>query len=84
LILTNHKITYDAVMKKTSLPPLFPFWNSWGKCLRYPASLLTAISSHYLAALPANMSAFISHMWQNASYRNLKRILALLLCTNTQ
>jgi len=33
---------------------------------RSPASVLTAISSHCLAALPAKMFEFSSHMRQNA------------------
>jgi len=36
------------------------------------ATLLTAISSHCHATLPAMMSAFNSHVQQNACYRNMK------------
>jgi len=63
-----------------SLPDCPSFERSGGKCLRSPASLLTAISSHCLAALPAKVSAFNSHMRQNAWYRNLKWTLDLLPC----
>jgi len=65
-ILINHKITYGAVIKKTPLPRCHFFERSGGQCHRSPASLLTVISSHCLAALPANMSAFNSQMRQNA------------------
>jgi len=36
------------------------------QCHCSPTSLLAAISSHCLATLPAKMSAFKSHMRQNA------------------
>ena len=65
-ILINHKITCDANMKKTPLPHCPTFERSGGQCHRSPASLLTVISSHSLAALPAKMSAFNSHMRQTA------------------
>jgi len=65
-ILINHKITYNAVMKKTPLLPLSLFWKVKGQCLRSLASLLTAINSNCHAALPPKTSAFNSHMRQNA------------------
>jgi len=39
---------------------------------QYEIIWLAAISSHCLAALPANMPAFNSHMRQNTYCRNLK------------
>jgi len=57
--LTNHKTSYE----KTTLPP---FERSGIQCHRSSASLLAAMSSHSLATLPAKMSAFKSHMLQNA------------------
>jgi len=75
----HHEIIYDAVMKKTHRSRFPSFERSGGQCPRSPASLLTAISSHCLAALPAKMSAFNSHMRQNVYYRNLKWTLEDLL-----
>ena len=71
-------------MKKTLLRPLSLFCRVRGAMpplSGVPA--YTAISSHSLAALPAKMSAFSSHMRQNAYYRiwrNLKWTEDLLPC----
>jgi len=65
-----HEIIYNGVMKNTPPPRCHPFERSAGKCP--PASLLTAINSRCLTALPAKMSAFNSHRRQNAYYRSLK------------
>jgi len=46
---------------------------------QYKTTLLSAISSHCLAALPAKMSAFNSHMRQNIYYPNLKQTFKNLL-----
>ena len=54
--------------EKDTSAPLPPFERSGGQCPRSPASLHTAISSHCLAALPAKISAFNSHMWQNTNF----------------
>jgi len=62
----SHKIAYDAIMKKTLLPPCPSFVKLGGQCHRSPASLLTAISSHHLADLPTKMSEFSNYMRQNA------------------
>ena len=64
-ILIYHEITYDTAMKKTPPSPFLPFWKARGA-----TSLLTAISTHCLAALPAKMTVFNSH----------KRTLDLLPC----
>jgi len=79
--LINHKITYNAVMKKTLLPSLSLFCRVRGQCHRSPASLLTAISSHCLAALPANISAFNSHKRQNSYYREPSKICCDVIVT---
>ena len=63
-ILIYSKITYDALMKTTPLHPLSLLWKVREQCHRRPCS--TVISSHCLAALPAKMSAFNSHMRQAA------------------
>jgi len=52
---------------KSHLCPRYPsFERSEIQFHRSPMSLLAAISSHYLATLRAKMSAFKSHMQQNA------------------
>ena len=49
----NHKITNDTHdMKMTPLPPLSLFCKVRGQCYRFLVSVLTAISSHCLEALP--------------------------------
>ena len=49
----NHKIAYDTHdMKMTPLSPLFFFCKVRGQCYRFLVSVLTAISSHCLEALP--------------------------------
>ena len=65
---------------KRHLRPVNPLLKGQGQCSPSPASLLTAISNHCLVALPAKMSAFNSHMRQNAYYRNLKWTLDLMPC----
>jgi len=51
-IVINHKIIYDAVMKKTPLPTLFLFWNVRGQCQRSPGPCISLsaviVSLHYL------------------------------------
>jgi len=79
-----HEIIYNAVTIKTPPPRCPIFARSVGsvpalRCPRSPVSLLTAISSHCLATLPAKMSAFNSHMLQYACYLNLKWTLEDLL-----
>ena len=49
-----------------TFPSVVRLERSGGQCHRSPASLLTVISSHCLAASPAKMSAFKSHMRQTA------------------
>jgi len=61
-ILIYHKITYE----KTPFPPVALVWKSGIQCHRSPTCLLAAISIHSLATLPSQMSAFKSHMRQNA------------------
>ena len=65
--------------EKDTLLPLSLFCTVRGKYHCSPASLLTTISSHCLAALPAKMSEFSSYMGQNVYYRNLKWTLEDLL-----
>jgi len=65
-IVINHKVTYNVVMKKTPLSQLSLVWKVRGQCRRSPASLLTVISSHCLAASLAEVTAFNSHMRQTA------------------
>ena len=49
----NHKITYDNHdMKMTPLSPLSLFCKVRGQCYRFLVSVLTAVSSHCLEALP--------------------------------
>jgi len=55
------------LLRKRHLRSAAPLMNGQGgQCPRSPASLLTAISNNCLAALPAKISAFKSHMRQNA------------------
>jgi len=65
--------------KRHFCPNCPSFVESAGQCHRSPASLITAISNHCFAALPAKMSEFSSHMRQNALYRILKWTLEDLL-----
>jgi len=53
-------------MKKHLCPRCPSFKRSGIQCHCSPTSLLASISSHCLATLPAKMSAFKSHMRQNA------------------
>jgi len=53
-------------MKKEALPRCLSFERSGIQCHRSLAFLLPAISNHSLATLLAKMSAFKSHMRQNA------------------
>ena len=69
----------SMLLWKRHLRPVAPLLKGQRQCPRSPASLLTVISSHRLAALPAKMSAFNSHMRQNAYCRNLKWSLEDLL-----
>jgi len=55
----------DAVYER-HLCPGFPVLTGQGQCPRSLASLLTAIRSHCLAALPTKKSVLNSHMWKNA------------------
>jgi len=61
-----------------------PYWKSGGQFPHSLASLLTAISSHCLAALPAKMSAFNSYMrktWCELDV-NIRIFVAMLLLHN--
>jgi len=78
-LLIYYEIIYDSVVKKTPPPCSPPYERSGGKFPRSPASLLTAISNHSLAALSAKMFAFKIHKRQNAYHRNLKWTLEDLL-----
>ena len=76
----NHRhFFFNSILKvsmmllwKRHLHPDTHFSKARGQCPHSPASLLTAINSHCLAALPAKISTFNSHRWQNAYYCNLK------------
>jgi len=61
-IFIHHKIIYE----KTPFPHVALVWKSGILCHRSLTSLLAAISIHNLATLPSKMSAFKSHMRQNA------------------
>ena len=66
-------------MKRHLFPRCPSFERSGIQCHCSPTSLLAVISSYCLATLPARMSAFKSHMRQNAQYRNLKWTFEYLL-----
>jgi len=52
---------------KRHLCPGYPLFQRSGmQCHRSRTSLLAAVSKHCHAALPAKISTFKSHMWQNA------------------
>jgi len=60
------KLPVKLLRQRHLCPCCSSFERSRGQCHRSPASLLIAISNHCLDALPAQMSAFGSHMRQNA------------------
>ena len=59
-------------MKRQLCPRCPSLERSGIQCHRSPTSLFPAVSSHCLATLPAKISAFKSHLQQNAWHHNLK------------
>jgi len=62
----SHKKSIFQTFGSISTDSLMLLFTQYNKCM-----WRTAISSHGLAALPAKVPAFNSHMQQNAYYRSM-------------